>query len=224
MGFSEHAPFRFPDGHEPGFRVPMGQAKNYYEEVDRLREKYRDEIEISIGFEMEYYPEYFGQMLNIAKEFGAEYLILGQHYVIPENQGGVFSMNKHYEFEELRAYADTLIAGMETGVFTYVAHPDMYQFIGDNLRYREEMRKVCIAARKLNIPLEVNILGIRDNRVYPKEEFWKVAGEEGSPVTFGLDAHDWKDASCDEASFKIAMGMVKKYGLSYIGKPELKRL
>ncbi len=223
MGFSDHAPFRFPDGYEPGFRVPLARAKDYYEELANLREKYQGQIELVIGFEMEYYAEYFGDMLKVAKDSGAEYLILGQHYVVPENQGGVFSMERHYKYEDLRAYADSLVAGMETGVFSYVAHPDMFQFIGDNLFYREEMRKICIASRKLNIPLELNLLGIRDDRIYPKDEFWKVAGEEGAPVTFGLDSHRAADA-IDVQSLSGAERMVKRYALNYIGKPELKLL
>ncbi len=223
MGFSEHAPFRFPEGVESRFRIPVCQIQNYFEEIDRLRKKYQDEIEIKIGFEMEYYPEYFEDMLRLAKDSGGEYLILGQHYVVPENQGGVFAMDRHYEFEDLRAYADSLVAGMETGVFSYVAHPDMFQFVGDNLLYREEMRKVCIASRKLNLPLELNLLGIREHRIYPKEEFWKVAGEEEAPVTFGLDSHRAEDA-VDIASIPVAERMVKKYALNYIGKPDLKLL
>ncbi|MBO5364497.1 MAG: histidinol-phosphatase [Clostridia bacterium] len=223
LGFSDHAPFRFPDGYEAGFRVPVGQAKNYFEELSRLREKYRGEIEIRIGFEMEYYPDHFENMRQVAVDFGAEYLILGQHYVLPENQGGVFSMDRHYEFEDLRAYSNSLVAAMKTGVFTYVAHPDMYNFIGDNLLYREEMRKICIASRKMNLPLELNLLGIRDNRIYPREEFWKVAGEEDAPVTFGFDAHAAMDVY-DKASVTVAERMVKKYALNYIGKPDLKLL
>ncbi len=223
MGFAEHAPFRYPDGHETWFRLAMVDIPDYFQEVNRLREKYQGQIELSVGFEMEYYPEYFESMLELARKSGAEYLILGQHYMAPEHPDGVHVMEKDYEFEHLRSYVKLILEAMETGAFTYIAHPDMYQFVGDNLRYREEMRKICIASRRLNLPLELNLLGIRDNRIYPKEAFWKVAGEEGAPVTFGLDAHEGKDA-CDEESFKVAMGMVKKYGLNYIGKPELKRL
>ena len=223
MGFAEHAPLPYPDGHETWFRLAMTDVPDYFQEVNRLREKYRGEIELSVGFEMEYYPEYFEPMLELTKKSGAEYLILGQHYMTPEHPNGVHVLEKDYEFEHLRDYVKLILGAMETGVFTYIAHPDMYQFVGDNLRYREEMRKICIASRKKNIPLELNLLGIRDHRFYPNEPFWKVVGEEGSPVTFGLDAHDWKDA-CDEESLKVAMGIVKKYGLNYIGRPELKRL
>ncbi len=223
MGFAEHAPFRYPDGHETWFRLAMADVDGYVQEVNRLREKYKGQIELKIGFEMEYYPEYFDKMLSTAIDAGAEYLILGQHYMTPEHPDGVHVMEKDYEFEHLRDYVKLILAAMETGVFSYIAHPDMYCFVGDNLRFREEMRKVCIASRKMNIPLELNLLGIREKRIYPQEEFWKVAGEERSPITFGFDSHAAEDAY-DGDSIAIAMKMVKKYDLNYIGKPDLKSL
>ena len=82
------------------------------------------------------------------------------------------------------------------------------------------MRRICAAARQKSIPLEINLLGIRDGRHYPREAFWRFAGEEGVPVTFGFDAHDPKSA-CDEASIPTAMALVEKYHLNYIGEPTL---
>ncbi len=223
LGFAEHTPLCYPDGHESWFRLPMTDIEGYIQEGRRLREKYQGKVEIHMGFEMEYFPEYFDRMLVVAKDAGVEYLILGQHYLEPEHPDGVHVWEKTYELTRLQEYVRRVIAAMETGVYTYIAHPDMCYFIGDNLRYREEMRKLCIASRKMNIPLELNLLGIREERNYPREEFWKVAGEEQSPVTFGLDSHRAEDA-WDEKSLVVAKKMVQKYALNYIGKPELKLL
>jgi len=33
--------------------------------------------------------------------------------------------------------------------------------------FKTEMRKICVASKEYNIPLEMNFLGIRDNRCYP---------------------------------------------------------
>ena len=63
-------------------------------------------------------------------------------------------------------------------------------------------------------------MGIRDNRNYPNEAFWEIAGKENAPVTFGLDSHEVMDAY-DEISLVRAMEIVKKYKLKYIGKPNL---
>ncbi len=221
MGFSDHAPYVFPDGYESGYRVPANEAKCYVDELSLLKEKYKDKIDIKIGFEMEYYPSHFDKMLKNIIEVGGEYLILGQHFIGEEHPGGCYTYSETDSTDTLKEYVAVVTEAIKSGVFTYVAHPDIIRFTGDVIAYKEEMRKICIASREYDVPLEINFLGIRDNRKYPNEAFWEVAGEEKSPVTFGFDAHDILSAY-DAASLVKAKEMVKKYKLNYIGKPRLK--
>lgn len=223
MGFSDHMPFVFPDGYESYYRIPFVAAGDYISVISSLREKYKSRIEIKIGFEMEYYPIYFGEMLKNAKKLGAEYLILGQHFLQNEHPGGVYSGEKTESAVRLKEYVDCIISAMNTGVFTYVAHPDLINFVGNNELYKEQMRRICIASKELNIPLEINFLGIREGRNYPNYDFWQLAGEEKSPVTYGFDAHSTKTAY-DAESLEIADKIKESFCLNYIGKPELKLL
>ena len=223
MGFSDHAPYLYPDGYRSGFRVPMEEAAEYIAEISTLREKYRGKIELRVGFEMEYLPAHFEDMLKTARELGAEYLILGQHFAGEERPVPVHASLPTDDPEALNRYVSCVLAGIESGVFTYVAHPDVLNFIGDDELYRAQMRRICAAARETGTPLEINFLGLRDKRNYPDERFWQIAGEEQAPVTFGFDAHDVKSAY-DSASLKKAEAMVIKYGLNYIGMPEIKML
>lgn len=223
MGFSDHFPFAFPDGYEGVSRVPVSEAKEYVEELCELREKYKDKIDIKIGFEMEYYPTYFEQMLKNAREYGAEYLILGHHFLHEEHPQGIHTNKLNASVDDLKEFVEYVVKGIKSGVFTYVAHPDVFNFTGDNKDYEKEMRKICRCATLTNTPLEINFLGIRTNRNYPNELFWKIAGEEKSPVTFGYDSHEIDDA-CDKKSLQSAMEIVKKYNLNYVGKPKLRIL
>lgn len=220
MGFSDHVPLRLSDGTESGYRVPVSDAKEYCREIKALAEKYKDKIDIKVGFEMEYYPEYFDKTIESVVEYGAEYLILGQHYTAPENIVVNQTISETDSVEDLCKYTSLVVSAMKTGVYTYVAHPDIFNFTGDVSLYKDEMRKICVASRELNVPLEINFLGIRDNRIYPKDLFWQIAGEEKSPVVFGFDAHDALNAF-DGDSLKKAKALVEKYGLNYIGKPDL---
>lgn len=220
MGFSEHAPFVFPDGYESGYRVQMTRAQEYIDTISQLRQKYKDQIDIKIGFEMEYYPKYFDEMFRVATDFGAEFLILGQHFLGNEHPGGMYVIGVPPSLEYIREYTSCVVEGMASGRFSYVAHPDIFPNKGLKRIYEEEMRKICIASRLFDVPLEINFLGIRQGRHYPVEDFWKIAGEELSPVTFGFDAHDVLSAY-DGESLKIAKQMVKNYNLNYIGKPNI---
>lgn len=220
MGFSDHAPFPHPDGKEAGYRVCVAEGKAYCDEIKALKEKYKEKIDIKVGFEMEYFPDSFPEMLERVKSYGAEYLILGQHFAKEEYYHVPYAGVATDDMEYLKLYVKTVIEGMATGKFTYVAHPDLIRYTGNEEIYKEEMRKICIASRECGIPLEINFLGIYDGRHYPNEEFWAIAAEEKSPVTFGLDAHGAKRAY-DGKSLIKAEEMVKRLGLNYIGKPDI---
>ncbi len=221
MGFSDHMPFMFPDGYESSHRVPVAEAEDYFRELCLLRDKYKDEIEIKIGFEMEYYPKYFDSMLKNSISYGAEYLILGQHFIGNEHPGGFYVNYATDDERHLEEYADEVAEAVSKGVFTYIAHPDIIKFTGNSYAYEGAVRKICAASKERDVPLEINFLGIRCGRNYPNMAFWKIAGEEKAPVTFGLDSHSAAHAY-DGESLKIAKNMVQEFDLNYIGEPRLR--
>ncbi len=224
MGFSDHIPLAYGDGHEDTWRVPLSQAKDYVDTLHTLTREYADRIELYIGFEAEYIPTCFEEMVSTAAAWGAEYLILGQHYLYTDKHSTGIKTYAPFEDEAiLKDYVDTVIEGMSTGRFTYLAHPDVMQFDGTAEAYERQMRRLCIASRELNVPLEINFLGIRDDRCYPNEAFWRIVGEEQAPVTFGFDAHAPENAY-DPVSLAVAKDMVSRLGLRYVGMPALRPL
>ncbi|MBQ3096296.1 MAG: histidinol-phosphatase [Clostridia bacterium] len=223
MGFSEHAPFGFPGGYESCYRLPVSETEAYFREGNALRSACADRLELLIGFEMEYYPAYFEDMTAYARKSGGEYLVLGQHFIYNEIPDKIHATSIREDLERLREYVRCVVCGMESGLFSVAAHPDLARFSGDPDIYLEEMRPICSAAIETGVPLEINFLGIRDGRHYPREDFWKLAGEMHAPVTFGCDAHAPQDAA-DRASLAAAQDLVSRYGLNYIGRPEIRRL
>ena len=220
LGFSDHAPLMFPDGHESHYRIPMNEAKNYIEDLRALREKYKDKIEIIIGLEMEYYSEHFESMLETARNIGAEYIILGQHFILGEHPNGIGASGPTDNAEHLITYVNEVTEAMKTGMFSYLAHPDLMCFTGDDGIYDSEMRRLCKAAKELKVPLEVNLLGIRKKKHYPNDFFWKIAGEVGGPVVIGVDAHA-SGAFLNKEQYSYAKELIKRYNLNYIGMPKL---
>ena len=59
----------------------------------------------------------------------------------------------------------------------------------------DDARRFC---RERGIPLELNLLGLRDHRRYPRDLFWEVAAEEGNAVVLGSDAHTPGDVYSDQ--------------------------
>ena len=222
-GFSDHIPFVFPNGYEDFYRVPVSCIQEHFGTINALKEEYKDRINIHIGFETEYFPEYFEQMVENARNWGAEYLILGQHSVGNEPESFVWSMAKTDNVEHLKQYATRVVAAIESGVITYVAHPDVFYFDGDDDLYNEEMTKIIKAAEKHKVPLEINLLGIRESRHYPTEKFWKLTEGYDIDIVFGMDSHNIVGAK-DTASLERAMEICRKYNLNVLKSPKLIKL
>ena len=81
IGFSDNAPYLFPNGYVSSFRMLPSDAQNYADSIKKLREKYKGKIDIKLGFELEYYPRLIDKEIEFLKSLDYDYLILGQHYV-----------------------------------------------------------------------------------------------------------------------------------------------
>ena len=94
---------------------------------------------------------------------------------------------------EYTALGDAMIAGMKTGCFKSVAHPD--RIFRRQKIWTPEMEAVAVrvidAAVKYGLPLEKNCSSMRHKHHY-WEEFWKIAEEKGAETVIGLDAHKLK--------------------------------
>ena len=213
LGFSDHVPMPFPDGHESHFRVPKAMLEDYVNSVLSLREKYKDDIDIKLGFEAEYYPDLFEDMIDLLSPYPVDYLLLGQHF--NNSAETIYNPRAQGSSDALAAYVDQVIAGMETGCFSYVAHPDLFCFTGSDEIYAKEMLRLCKSAHTLDIPLELNMLGLRAGRNYPDERFWPIAAEEGCRVIPGCDAHKPEDVA-DPKQYENTMTYLSQFGL----KPE----
>ena len=91
LGFSDHSPYVFKDGHYSSFRMRPEELPEYVLTLSGLREEYKEQIQIHIGLEAEYYRENWSDYLNLLKGSGVEYLILGQHYADGEYPGAEYS-------------------------------------------------------------------------------------------------------------------------------------
>ena len=223
MGFSDHIPLDFPGDYRSYWRMFSEDVEDYFTTLRALREEYRGRIEILIGFEMEYYPVYYEEMKKNALGWGAEYLILGQHYTNSEYPGGAYSGFQTSDEKHFASYADDVVAGMRTGIFTYLAHPELFRFAGDAAVYRRETEKICRAAKETDTPMEINLLGIRTGRHYPNPAFWSIAAEFGCTAVLGCDAHSPIDAA-DPASEAKAREMASRLGVRIEDDPKVRLL
>lgn len=214
LGFSDHTPFLFPDGYYTHIRMYPEELESYVATVLALKEKYADKIDIHLGLEVEYYPDRMADLLKLITPYDIEYFILGQHWCGNE-QNEIYNGRPTEDHAHLERYCSQCIEAMETGLFTYLAHPDLLHFVGDPSFYRQQAERLCRGAIDCDIPLEINLSGILTERHYPREDFWEIAGKTGCKVVIGSDAHAPENIIIPAIEAK-AMALVEKYRLQLL--------
>lgn len=222
FGFSDHAPQWFPGDYYSTMRMYPRELTGYCDTVRKLQKEYRGQIRIPLGLEAEYYPAIFAELLLRAKDQGVEYLLLGQHWVGNE-QNAPFVSRPPRDESVLKQYCHQVMDAMQTGYFSYLAHPDLVNFGGDLKTYEHYMRQLCREAKSTKTPLELNFLGVSEGRHYPREDFWRIAAEENCDVIFGIDAHTPAQIT-DPAPEKKCLEITEKYGLHLLETVEFRKL
>lgn len=187
----------------PGMRMSYQQRFIHEEIVKELKEKYQNQIKIYQGYECEYFIEYLPYYKKLLDTKQVDYLILGNHfdkYPIHNCYYGKKQISKKMIID----YKNDVIAAIHTGLFSYIAHPDL--FLTGLEEFDDICQKVtydiCIEAKKYNIPLEINAGGIRKGLkkmsgcfVYPYTNsfFFQIASEIGNDIVIGIDAHQPDD-------------------------------
>lgn len=223
LGFSDHSPYIFPEGYYSDFRMRPEETEGYVRSVLALREEYKNDIDIYLGFEMEHHDAFFEDTLRFIEQFPYDYLILGQHYIHNE-MSHEYSGNRWNGEAELCDYVNECIAGIETGRFFYIAHPDICYRADKDEVYDRHMCRLCEAAKANGVPLEINLLGIRSHRYYPVDEFFDIVGEVGNDVILGCDAHE-PESMALERDIGEAKRIVERFGLHLVEplSPALKK-
>lgn len=214
LGFSDHSPYSFEGDYYSSFRMLPKELDDYVDTLTRLGREYARDIELHIGLEAEYYPGRWSEFLNMIQPYPIEYLLLGQHF-LGDEIGEDGATKPTLDENRLIRFVNQVSEGIMTGKFACVAHPDILRFEGDETIYAREMRRLCECAKRADVSLELNFLGLRTSRHYPRAGFWEIAGEVGNDVIFGLDAHDTM-AMGDTESYKTALIMAREYGLNVV--------
>lgn len=196
LGFSDHAPF--PDK-DYGLRMKFEELTEYLDQIDLLSEEYKDRIKLYKGLEIEYHPQYTDYYKQLLNEYKLDYLALGEHtYTLADGtMKNIFFAEKTEDYVD---YAKNIAAAVETGLFAFIAHPDI-MFIND-FAWDSNCDKACniilSAAEKYDIPLEFNANGIRRGTrdypdgmrlPYPHDNFWKQLRKSSQKVLIGADCH-----------------------------------
>ncbi len=188
LGFADHTPWVYDSKFVSTIRMDVSQFDDYQSSIRLLQDKYKDQIEILCGLEAEYFPKYQEWLLQFCIEKDVDYLILGNHYYKSDEYGIYFG---YCPSSYLTRYFETCIEGLRTGMYSYLAHPELIMLSHDwNDEIAQGFERVCQEAKAMDIPLECNVTGLGSNPPsYPHPKFWEIASKYHNKAIIGMDAH-----------------------------------
>jgi histidinol-phosphatase (PHP family) len=188
-GFSEHAPMDFDEN----YRLPFSDMDAYVSDILTAKEKYKNEIEILLGYEVDYLP---GHMDDRVLNANVDYLIGSVHFIDkwsfdnPEFIGGW----KTKDIDEIwKAYFEATEAMVKMGKFDIVGHLDLIKVFKymPKTDVRLLAKNVLKAIKKSGMVMELNAAGLRKpvKEIYPSQALLEEAYDLNIPITFSSDAH-----------------------------------
>jgi histidinol-phosphatase (PHP family) len=208
-GFSEHAPMDF----DSYYRLDFNQMSAYENDVLNLKEKYKDDIKIILGYEVDYLEGYMDKRVLNAN---VDYLIGSVHFL---KEWGFDNPEFIDEYENRdieqiwQEYFDAIEAMAKSGHFDIVGHLDLIKVF--NFIPNKDIRLIATnalkAIKKSNMVIELNSAGLRKpiKEIYPSPILLELAYEMEIPITFSSDAHAIGQVGF---RYKEALALAKKIG------------
>jgi len=188
-GFSEHAPMNF----DSYYRLKFEEMDAYVADVLNLKEKYKNQIKILLGYEVDYLKGHIDKRVLKSE---VDYLIGSVHFLKewgfdnPEFKDEY----KNRDIDQIwQEYFDAIEAMAKTGYFDIVGHLDLIKVF--NFIPKKDIRLIAQnalkAVKKANMVIELNSAGLRKpcKEIYPSPLLLEIAYELDIPITFSSDAH-----------------------------------
>jgi len=212
VAFTDHCPEKNKIDKRTDMRMDYEERIGYLNSIKFLKEKYKDQIELETGYEVEYLPGEEENLKELKEE--TDKLILGQHFIYDDNKNlKIFGKTTTFTNEELIRYAEYIEKAMENNIPNIIAHPDIFMLNREEFGEIEEKitHRICKAAEKYNIPLEINLnkiyalkyyknidlekltkeerQGALRKAKYPCRKFWNIVKDYNIRVLYGIDVH-----------------------------------
>ncbi|MDB6150572.1 MAG: Histidinol phosphate phosphatase HisJ family [Chthoniobacter sp.] len=193
LGFADHNPMpeRFDE-----WRMLREDLPRYFEEVEKARTAF-PQLTIRLGLECDFFTGREAWIEELRGLATWDYFIGSVHY-LPDgtevDHPKFISRYRDGDVEEIwTAYWKTYETAIRSGLFDFVAHPDLpkkfgFRPAGDLRRFYEP---AIAALAETGTPFEINTAGWRKEcaEQYPAREFLECAQAAGVPLLINSDAH-----------------------------------
>jgi len=200
IGFSEHAPFFGIDDEHRGSEKDTLKHLN---ELKKLKEKYKDQIKILIGLEMDYLPSKEKQIREYLKDKELDYIMGSVHFATDKTLIEIYEKKRVYTEKIFNEYFEMLEKAVKSNLFNCLSHPDLILITGmESELFYEKIKKVIMTMKEHKIAYEINTSGYFKTRydhktndlepttkIMPDFKAIKFAADNNIPLSIGSDSH-----------------------------------
>lgn len=198
IGISDHSPYFADEADQPwpGIAMASSEFPAYVAEVLKLKEQYKDKIEVLLGVESDFFPEHIEEYRAIYEKYPFDYIIGSVHRsegVSIFNRNRWKGLSKAEKIRSKEIYYDLIRQSAESGMFQVLGHIDAMK------GYYPEFSRLQTAAvdetlkviGETGMAIEINTSGKTKHcgGWYPSDDILERALHYGVSVTFGSDAH-----------------------------------
>ncbi len=234
LGLSSHGPVN----EETDWNIKQYKFEEYIEEVNRLKEKYKDNIQVYLGMELDYIPGMGFTELCLSLIDRLDYYIGSVHYLGTFKNGIMWTVD--YNIEELtRGLEESFGGNIRKAVETYyetisemaesyqppiIGHLDLFNknnkdcILFDEREdwYIKAVKKCLDIIKSTSSIIEINTGGIARNNnreQYPSKLLLKMIRDRNIPIMINSDAH-----TRDALAFKFddMNKLVREMGFKYL--------
>ena len=210
-GFSSHAPLPF----ETFWNMPKDDMQEYLQEIGRLKEKHKDELEIYVGLEIDYLDPTYNASIPYFRALPLDYRIGSIHFLplaLPLAEKNMMcidgsyeefaqSVDQHYAGDIRRLvehYFQSLRGMIEAGGIDIVGHMDKIYMNGQHYKgfdmtaswYRDPLMDCLELAKDKGDIIEINTKNwVKRREIYPHVQYLNTIRELGIPVMVNSDCH-----------------------------------
>ncbi len=237
IGFSDHAPIK---GYPTNWNMDLNNLDAYYNDLNYLKEKYKNQIEVLVGLEIDYVPNLVSPNSNYLKIENLDFVIGSVHFLGKLNDGTYWDFEGNIKNIEkglkevfdndiekmIRKYYQSIREMVNLSKPTIIGHLDRIKVI-NNLKifftekeswYKEEIENTLNIISSTDCILELNSKGMyrkKDEEPYPSNWIIEQAFDKKIPIHFSADAHHPKYMV---QKFDVLEKIVQKIGYNSVKK------
>ena len=236
IGISDHFPYEFVKNIEripyQEYAITIPEIEDYLSTAENLKEKYKTNINVRIGFEVDYFKNQefaLNNHLNKVKN-RLDYILGSIHILNFKDSRGAWGFDDSRFRKDFNYYGAQNVyinyykklqkmVKSEEFDFDIVGHFDLPKKFNDipanKERVFEEIMKTLELIKAKDLTIEINTSGLRKpcKEQYPSEKIIKEMYSLDIPILLGSDAHKPKEIGWN---FKKIVKILKKIGYTQL--------